>query len=323
MWQPSATIETLRARAKFISAIRQFFAERQVLEVETPSLSQATVTDIHLQSFATELDAAVSSNNDSCELFLQTSPEFAMKRLLAAGSGAIYQLCKAFRNEQQGRHHNPEFTMLEWYRPGFDDKDLMTEIDQLMQCLLDTEPADKISYQQAFIETIAIDPLTASVEELKQLIAKREMLADWLVKETNKDTLLQFMFSQMIEPNIGQNRPCFVYHFPATQAALARLEPTDKRVARRFELYYRSMELANGFDELTDVSEQRQRFAKDNELRRENGLPEKIIDERFLAALEAGLPQCSGVAVGVDRLLMLKLGKQQISDVISFDLHRC
>lgn len=323
MWQPSASMATLQERAKFISAIRQFFAERQVLEVETPSLSQATVTDIHLQSFATELDAAVSSNNDSRELFLQTSPEFAMKRLLAAGSGPIYQLCKAFRNEQQGRHHNPEFTMLEWYRPGFDDKDLMAEIDQLMQCLLDTQAADKISYQQAFIETIAIDPLTASVEQLKQSIAKQDMLSDWLVKEADKDTLLQFMFSQMIEPHIGQNRPCFVYHFPATQAALARLEPTDNRVARRFELYYRSMELANGFDELTDASEQRQRFAKDNELRRENGLPEKMIDQRLLAALEAGLPQCSGVAIGVDRLLMLKLGKQQISDVISFDLSRC
>ncbi|TKB43986.1 elongation factor P--(R)-beta-lysine ligase [Thalassotalea mangrovi] len=323
MWQPSASIETLKARAEFISRIRQFFAERGVMEVETPLLSQATVTDIHLQSFKTELAANVSSNNQNNTLYLQTSPEFAMKRLLAAGSGAIYQLGKAFRNEEQGRHHNPEFTMLEWYRPGFDHHQLMTEIDALMQILLACEPAQKITYQQIFIDTVNLDPLTATTGQLRELILDRGMMSDWLQQEQDKDTLLQFVFASLIEPVIGQHAPCFVYHFPASQAALARLEPEDNRVARRFELYYRNMELANGFDELTSAGEQQHRFELDNNLRRDRGLTEQPIDSRLIAALQHGMPDCSGVAMGVDRLLMLKLDKPKISDVLSFDLSRC
>ncbi|TLU67093.1 elongation factor P--(R)-beta-lysine ligase [Thalassotalea litorea] len=323
MWQPSATIETLKVRADFIAQIRRFFAERKVLEVETPALSQATVTDIHLQSFTTKLAATVSDDNQAQALYLQTSPEFAMKRLLAAGSGAIFQICKAFRNEEQGRYHNPEFTMLEWYRPGFSYLQLIDEIDELVCCLLGTESAQLISYQQIFIDILGIDPLTASSEQLKQVISKHQQMSDWLEKEEDIDTLLQFMFATFIEPSIGQERPCFIYHFPASQAALAKLAPADKRVACRFELYYRNMELANGFDELTNASEQRLRFEQDNRQRKARNLPEKPLDERLLAALEHGLADCSGVALGIDRLLMLKLNKTEIKDVLSFDLHRC
>ncbi|WP_394176554.1 elongation factor P--(R)-beta-lysine ligase [Thalassotalea litorea] len=323
MWQPSATIETLKARADFIAQIRLFFAQRQVMEVETPALSQATVTDIHLQSFATELAANVSSSSHQQALYLQTSPEFSMKRLLAAGSGPIYQICKAFRNEEQGRFHNPEFTMLEWYRPGFDHRQLMTEIDELMQRLLATKPAQVMTYQQAFMETLNIDPLTSSCDGLKQVISKHQLMADWLENETDEDTLLQFIFNSLIEPVIGQDRPCFVYHFPASQAALAKLDPEDNRVARRFELYYRNMELANGFDELTDANEQKQRFEQDNCQRQARNLATRPIDKRLLAALQQGLPDCAGVAIGIDRLLMLKLDKSHINQVLSFDLSRC
>lgn len=318
-WQPSADIDTLKRRANILSQIRAFFAARDVMEVETPSLSQASVTDPHLETFHTEFVGPAYSKG--LPLFLQTSPEYAMKRLLAAGSGAIFQLSKAFRNEESGRHHNPEFTMLEWYRPGFDEFQLMAELDELLQTVLACPQAESLSYQQAFIEYLGFDPLSATLAELKQQ-ATQYGYADIAAAEENPDTLLQLLFCMEIEPKIGQQAPCFVYHFPASQAALAQLNTADPRVAGRFELYYRNMELANGFHELTDAKEQRQRFEQDNALRQQMGLAPVTIDERLLAALEAGLPSCSGVALGVDRLLMLALNKPTISEVIAFDVSR-
>lgn len=318
-WQPSASIENLNARAKIIKAIREFFYQRNVMEVETPSLSQASVTDIHLVSFSTQFVGPGFAKG--LPLYLQTSPEFSMKRLLAAGSGAIFQLAKAFRNEEAGRHHNPEFTMLEWYRPHFNAAQLMDEIDDLMMSLLGCGTAERITYQDAFLKHLSCDPLTASIEELSALAAEQgfEHIA---AQENDKDTLLQLLFCMCIEPKIGQQTPCFVYHFPASQAALAKLNSADSRVAERFELYFKGMELANGFDELTEGSEQRQRFVDDNQKRTSQGLPEVAIDERFLAALDNGLPQCSGVALGVDRLIMLALGAERISEVLAFDVER-
>ncbi|MDE3272753.1 elongation factor P--(R)-beta-lysine ligase [Pseudoalteromonas sp. G4] len=318
-WQPSASIENLKARASLLKTIRDFFYARNVMEVETPSLSQASVTDIHLASFSTQFVGPGFAKG--LPLYLQTSPEFAMKRLLAAGSGAIFQLAKAFRNEEAGRHHNPEFTMLEWYRPGFNAAQLMDEIDDLMIAVVGSEKAERISYQQAFITHLACDPLTASIEELSQL-AKQQGFEHIAEQENDKDTLLQLLFCMCIEPKIGQKTPCFVYHFPASQAALAKLNSDDNRVAERFELYFKGMELANGFDELTEADEQRQRFIDDNNKRKVQGLAEVTVDERFLAALSHGLPQCSGVALGVDRLLMLALNAKRISDVIAFDVER-
>ncbi|MFY8352532.1 elongation factor P--(R)-beta-lysine ligase [Pseudoalteromonas sp. SSM20] len=318
-WQPSASIENLKARASLLKTIRDFFNARNVMEVETPSLSQASVTDIHLASFSTQFVGPGFAKG--LPLYLQTSPEFAMKRLLAAGAGAIFQLAKAFRNEEAGRHHNPEFTMLEWYRPGFNAAQLMDEIDDLMIAVVGSEKAERISYQQAFITHLQCDPLTASIRDLTQL-AKQQGFDHIAEQENDKDTLLQLLFCMCIEPKIGQQTPCFVYHFPASQAALAKLNTDDKRVAERFELYFKGMELANGFDELTEADEQRQRFIDDNNKRKAQGLAEVTVDERFLAALSHGLPQCSGVALGVDRLLMLALNAKRISDVIAFDVER-
>ncbi|GMM86325.1 elongation factor P--(R)-beta-lysine ligase [Pseudoalteromonas sp. MTN2-4] len=318
-WAPSADIQTLKQRAVIIAKIRQFFADRDVMEVETPSLSAASVTDVHLATFATEFVGP--GNAEGLPLYMQTSPEFAMKRLLAAGSGAIYQLAKAFRNEESGRHHNPEFTMLEWYRPGFDEFDLMNEIDALMQLILNCKKATSVSYQQVFIDLLGLDPLEATLSELQQL-ATEKGYGDIAASETHKDTLLQLLFCMEVEPKIGIESPCFVYHFPASQAALAQLNPDDTRVAGRFELYFKGMELANGFNELTDSKEQASRFAEDNQFRVQMGLPEVAADERFLAALAHGLPQCSGVALGIDRLVMLATGKSSIKEVIAFDVTR-
>ncbi|RRS10102.1 elongation factor P--(R)-beta-lysine ligase [Pseudoalteromonas sp. J010] len=318
-WQPSASIETLRHRAAILAKIRQFFAAREVMEVETPSLSQASVTDPHLDTFHTRFVGP--NHSQGLPLYLQTSPEYAMKRLLAAGSGSIFQLGKAFRNEESGRHHNPEFTMLEYYQVGYDEFELMAELDELMQYLLDCPASESISYQQAFITYLGLDPLAISLSDLKKH-AEQRGYGDIAAIENNPDTLLQLLFCMEIEPQIGQRVPCFVYNFPASQAALAKLNPKDNRVAGRFELYYQNMELANGFNELTDAAEQRARFMQDNQLRAEMGLDAVPVDERLLAALDAGIPDCAGVAVGVDRLVMLALNKTTISEVISFDVSR-
>lgn len=318
-WAPSASINTLKQRAAILRTIREFFYTRNVMEVETPSLSSASVTDVHLASFNTQFVGP--GHAGGLPLYLQTSPEFAMKRLLAAGSGPIFQLCKAFRNEEAGRHHNPEFTMLEWYRPGFDEFALMDEMDELMQLILNVEPAERLTYQQAFEQVLALDPLTATLRQL-QTLASEHGFADIAKNETNKDTLLQLLFCMKVEPTIGQTKPCFVYHFPASQAALAQICEHDNRVAGRFELYYKNMELANGFNELTNATEQAKRFDEDNAYRAANGLNHVPMDTRLIAALEHGLPQCAGVAMGIDRLVMLATAKDTIKEVIAFDVDR-
>ncbi len=318
-WQPSASLEVLKKRSFILRQIREFFFQRQVMEVDTQALSAATVTDQHLAGFATRFNNPLSPQVQT--LYLQTSPEYAMKRLLAAGSGCIYQLAKAFRNEEAGRHHNPEFTMLEWYRLGFDDHQLMAELDQLMQLLVGCEAADKMTYQQAFLQHLQCDPLTADLMALRQL-ASAQGFEDIAANEQDRDTLLQLLFSCVIEPLIGQQRPVFVYNFPASQAALARIDEGDPRVARRFELYFGGLELANGFYELSDPTEQRQRFEADNAKRRLVGLAEQRLDERFLAALEHGLPECAGVAVGIDRVIMLALKASRIDQVLPFAIDR-
>ncbi|GAA0374601.1 elongation factor P--(R)-beta-lysine ligase [Bowmanella denitrificans] len=316
-WRPTASIDILQKRAELMAAVRLFFARRGVWEVETPCLSSATVTDEHLQGFSTEFVGPGAAQGRT--LYLQTSPEYAMKRLLAAGSGAIFQICKAYRNEESGRWHNPEFTMLEWYRPGFDHFDLMQELDELVQLICSTEPAERVSYQQVFMQHVKLDPLSCHLAELRQAAAQlgHGELAD---NETDRDVLLQLLFCDAVEPQIGQQRPCFVYDFPASQAALAKLNPDDPRAAQRFELYFRNLELANGFHELDDAGEQKARFEQDNLKRRSQGKQEKPIDPMLLQALEAGIPSCAGVAVGLDRLFMLALAQSSISDVLSFDV---
>lgn len=318
-WQPTTTYEAREARAALLRLIREFFYTRNVLEVDTPLLSAGTVTDEHLDAFETPF--RFSSTGEPVRLFLQTSPEYAMKRLLCAQSGSIYQICKAFRHEGEGRWHNPEFTMLEWYRIDFDHFALMNEVDELLQLALNTHAGEKLSYQHAFIEYLDVDPLNTSDEVLVDVMTKANI--DIHAPETlSFDSKLQLLFSYCIEPKIGQQRPCFVYNFPASQAALAKINESDPRVADRFEVYFKGVELANGFNELSAAQEQRSRFQQDNEKRQQAGLATKPIDENFLCALEAGLPSCAGVALGIDRLLMLKIGAQHIQEVISFPVSR-
>ncbi|QIR07078.1 elongation factor P--(R)-beta-lysine ligase [Salinivibrio costicola] len=318
-WQPTASMTQLKKRSAIIARIRQFFAERAVWEVDTPALSQAAVTDVHLHSFSTSLVGPGFAKG--LPLYLMTSPEFHMKRLLAAGSGAIYQISKAFRNEEAGRYHNPEFTMLEWYRPDFDHHQLMDEMDALLQAVLSCQGATRMSYQAAFQSCTGLCPLRADIDQLRALAATQG-LADITEDETDKDTLLQLLFSVMVEPNIGQQAPAFVYDFPASQAALAKISEADPRVAHRFEVYFQGIELANGFYELQDAQEQRRRFEADNAMRVARGLRPQPIDQHLLAALDAGLPDCAGVALGIDRLVMLALGCDHIDAVTAFPVSR-
>ncbi|WP_411133200.1 elongation factor P--(R)-beta-lysine ligase [Yersinia enterocolitica] len=319
-WQPSAPIANLLKRAAIMAEIRRFFADRGVLEVETPTMSQATVTDIHLVPFQTRFVGPGAA--DGLTLYMMTSPEYHMKRLLAVGSGSIYQLGRSFRNEEAGRHHNPEFTMLEWYRPHYDMYRLMDEVDDLLQQILDCDSSERLSYQQAFLRHLDIDPLSADKAQLREAAAKLDLsnIAD---TEEDRDTLLQLLFTVGVEPHIGRDKPAFVYHFPASQVSLAVISTEDHRVAERFEVYFKGIELANGFHELTDGDEQLKRFEQDNRSREKRGLPQHPIDMNLIDALKHGLPDCSGVALGVDRLVMLALGAEKLSDVIAFPVGRC
>ncbi|MCW8346318.1 elongation factor P--(R)-beta-lysine ligase [Vibrio sp. ZSDZ65] len=314
-WQPTASIPLLKKRAEIIRNIRQFFLSKGVMEVDTPAMSHATVTDVHLQTFDTEFVGPGYA--DGRRLYFMTSPEFHMKRLLAAGSGCIYQIAKAFRNEESGRYHNPEFTMLEWYRVGFDHHQLMDEMDELLMLVLKGEKAERMTYQQAFIQALAVCPLTASMSELR-VAAGTLGLSDIADSEEDRDTLLQLLFSMGVETKIGLNSPAFVYDFPASQAALAKVNANDPRVADRFEVYFKGIELANGFHELDNPQEQLARFEQDNQKRVTMGLPVQPIDHHLIAALEAGLPPCAGVALGIDRLIMLAIGAEHIDQVTAF-----
>jgi elongation factor P--(R)-beta-lysine ligase len=324
-WQPRIDKETLQARAQLLAEIRCFFAERQVLEVETPILSSAAATAPHLQSLGTYYQGPQDSKERP--LFLQTSPEHAMKRLLAAGSGPIYQIARVFRNGEAGPRHNPEFTLLEWYRPDFDHFTLMVEVDALLSRLLATPPGERLSYREVFLRYLGIDPFIAPRQFLEAQ-AKSAGFHSHAQEDLPRQVYLDFLLAQVIEPQLGQERPCFIYDYPASEAQLARIRPPTAKepflapLAERFEVYFKGLELANGYYELGDAAEQRQRFEKDLSRRREIGLRETPIDEFLLQALAYGLPDCAGVALGVDRLLMLLLGKERIADVLAFPVDR-
>jgi len=323
-WQPTLTWQNAQKRAAILQQVRQFFAERNVVEVETPALSQGTVTDVYLDALTCKYNfLADSSAEQSVDLYLQTSPEFHMKRLLASGYGCIYSLAKAFRHEEAGRNHNPEFTMLEWYRIGFNQFDLMSEVSELLKAILGCNEPLFTSYQDIFNQTVSIDPLVASFDELVAVLEQHNKSADWLIDQNDTDALLQFIFTEIIEPTIGIKHPQFIYDFPVAQASLARVSDEDPRVAQRFECYYHGIELVNGFNELTDAAEQLNRFEQDNTKRASQGVPTRPIDENFIAALTHGLPQCSGVALGVDRLVMLAVDSKQIKEVVSFSVENC
>ena len=313
-WQPTASIKNLKLRAEVLAKTRAFFAAREIIEVETPLLASSTITDINIQSFISQYRLA--GGNTEKSLYLQTSPEFAMKRLLASGSGSIFQICKAFRNEEYGRLHNPEFTILEWYHLDFDHHDLMNEMDDFLQYILGANKAERISYQESFKKYLAIDPLASNSSELQQIALEKNLNN---IEGLDKDGWLNILFAKFIEPNLGIKQPTFVYDFPASQAALARINTSDQRVASRFEVFINGIELANGFHELADANEQRQRFLNDLEKRHHLNLPQPPLDEYFLAAIDH-LPNCSGVAMGIDRLLMIIANALDIKEVIAFPI---
>lgn len=321
-WRPGADLQALRQRARLYAEIRQFFEQRRVLEVETPLLAAGAVTDLHLHS----LSCRVSSAAGRRRLFLQTSPEFAMKRLLAAGSGPIFQICKAFRDDEQGVRHNPEFTMLEWYRPGFDHHRLMDEMDALLQVVLQAPSARRLTYGQLFQRLLQLDPHLVTQHDLAHRAGEIGLRVQGM-ESASRDDWLHLLWSHSVEPTLGHGRPTFVLDFPASQAALARVRPADPAtggaaVAERFEVYVDGVELANGFHELADAEEQRRRFLADLDARRASGRPEVPMDERLLAALDAGIGDCAGVAMGLDRLLMLRLGVDDIARVLAFAIDR-
>lgn len=311
-WAPAASINALRQRAGVLRQIRQFFDQREVMEVTTPALSAAAACDPQIESF--RLDAA--------DLWLQSSPEFHMKRLLAAGSGAIYQLAPAFRQEEQGRWHNPEFSMLEWYRPGFDQHDLMDEVAALWRVLADRSvELPRWPYVELIQQHLGLDWADCSAARLRQ--ALQDKLGP-LPSELDRTGLLDAAMGLLIGPQLGQDTPCFVHDFPPEQAALARLRQDEngQRWACRFELYWQGQELANGFYELSDAAEQRRRFEQDLALRNARGQVTPPMDEALLSALDHGLPDCAGVALGVDRLCALVGDASELSAVMAFPIDR-
>lgn len=312
-WKPTAPLAVLKLRARLLSRVRRFFESRGVLEVETPLLGSATATDPHIES----VRAVVGGES----YFLQTSPELFMKRLLAAGSGPIFQIAKAFRDGERGGRHNPEFTLIEWYRPGFDHHQLMDEVDAFLQEVLGTAPSSREAYGAVFHRHVGLDPHRASASELREG-ARALGLPEVSSSDLERADWLNLLMAQAIEPRIGLAAPHFVYDFPQELAALARIRPGDPPVAERFEVFLRGMELANGYHELTSASEQRERFRADREARRRLGRPDVRADERMLEALEHGLPSASGVALGFDRLVMIAASAAFIGSVLSFSINR-
>ena len=312
-WRPTAAAATLRLRAELLAEIRRFCAERGLLEVETPALSTAGVPDLALEQMTVQ---AAGLGNEL--YYLQTSPEYAMKRLLAAGSGDIYQICRVFRDGELGRWHEPEFTLLEWYRLGWDEDRLMAEVESLLVTLLQPHrrlaPTVRMSYQDAFRDFLRVEPLAADAE-LRAALARE---AIDIPADTGGDSLLDLALSHAIVPRLDPHAISFIYDFPASQAALARIKSQEPPVAARFEAFSGGIELANGFGELTDVAEHRSRFDKDLALRDRGGRHRPPSDERFLEALRHGLPPCAGVAVGVDRVVALAAGLTNVAETIAF-----
>jgi len=318
-WQPTCSLDLIRGRAQLLSKLRVFFAQRNVLEVETPALYPFANPEPMIEGFE-----VLKSQTDLSNLYLQTSPEFAMKRLLAAGSGAIYQICRAYRRSETGRYHNPEFTILEWYRPGFTLHQLMQEVEDLLMLVL---PASRIqhaaaylTYQAAFGNAVGLNPLTATISDFVAAAKTHGYHEAETLCADNRSAWLDFLFSHVVQPQLPEQRIVFVYNYPACQAALARLHPQQSEVAERVEVFINGVELGNGFQELTDSKQQRQRFIEQQAEREKQGMMVPCLDENLLAALDAGLPETAGIAIGLDRLLMLICNTDHISEVLTFPL---
>jgi elongation factor P--(R)-beta-lysine ligase len=314
-WRPAPALSALQCRAVLLHAAREFFARHRVLEVETPILSAAAVSDPQIESLSTRIAGVAAP------FYLCTSPEYAMKRLLAAGSGDIYQICKVFRDAERGRWHNPEFTLIEWYRLGFDDAHLMAEVEALIGEMLAPyrrlAPAEHLTYASALRHHAGVDLYGASDAELMESAQRHGIVCR---AELDRDARLDLLMGLVVAPRLGLERPCFIVDYPASQAALARIRPGVPPVAARFELFLDGVELANGFHELIDGGEQRARFTQELRTRGERGQVQPPLDERMLAALAAGLPDCAGVALGFDRLAALAIGAPRLADAMAFTI---
>lgn len=314
--QAESLYAALRLRARLYARVREFFAERAVLEVETPVLSAAGNTDPNIESFNTRFSGHVDAG--AALRWLRTSSEFAQKRLLAAGVGDHYELGRVFRNGEAGRRHNPEFTMLEWYRVGWNHRRLADETIELVNAalaLVDRRAGvEKTTYRELFFSTLGIDPLTAAETDLQGALGEVKVDGEGL----SRDDWLDLLLTHRIQPRFPADRITVIDDYPATQCALAKIRAGDPPVAERFELYLGTQELANGYHELTDAVEQRARFERDNQRRRERGLGEVPIDANLLASITRGMPDCAGVALGVERLLMAMAGTDDIRDVLAF-----
>jgi lysyl-tRNA synthetase class 2 len=314
-WRPVASLENVRVRARILSRIRAFFAKREVLEVETPSLAHTATLDPHMNSFALKTAGGLR--------FLNTSPEHAMKRLLAADYGDIYQVSRVFRQAEYGRFHNPEFTLLEWYRTNWDHWRLMNEVDELIKDALDgwvrLSDSERFSYYEAFRKQAGIDPFKGTFGEFE---ARARQVGIYAGPELDRDGWLDLLMSHVVAPAFPKDRLSYIYDYPASQAALARIRQGNPSVAERFEVFLGDLELANGFHELTDHREQRERFNKESRRRLDLGLPVLPTDQRLINALAYGLPACAGVALGLDRLLMVATGASHIDEVLTFPWDR-
>ncbi|HMB56216.1 MAG TPA: EF-P lysine aminoacylase EpmA [Arenimonas sp.] len=318
-WKPTANVKVLRLRAQLYALIRKFFAERGVLEVETPILSMAGNTDPNIDSFQLQFIGPRSAGTG--QRWLRTSPEFPLKRMLAAGVGDCYEMGRVFRNGEAGRRHNPEFTMLEWYRVGWNHHKLMDECAELVKEALHLAgrraTVRDVSFHQLYQDSFGFDPLTCSEAELRAPLAVYDIDPEGLTR----DDWLDLLMTHLIQPSIPANRVMLVFDYPASQCALAKIRPGDVPVAERFEIFVGPLELANGYHELTDGTEQRERFGRDLATRAKRAAIQPPVDERLLAALPK-LPGCAGVALGVDRLMMAMLGSERIADVLAFPFDR-
>jgi lysyl-tRNA synthetase class 2 len=319
-WQPAATFDALRLRARLYATIRTFFAERAVLEVETPVLSQAGNTDPNIASFSLQFSGRTDGATRT--RWLRTSPEYPLKRLLAAGLGDCYELGRVFRDGEAGGRHNPEFTMLEWYRVGWDHDRLVDEVATLVQAALAlvgrSATMQRISFRELYLQRLQVDPFVAGDATLRAALGDIDIDPRGLVR----DDWLDLLMTHRLQPAFDPDQLLVVHDYPASQCALARIRADDPPVAERFEVYLGPLELANGYHELDDASEQRARFERDLDVRRERGTAAPSLDERLLSALQAGLPGCAGVALGIDRLLMAMMGSDRIADVLAFPFAR-
>ena len=320
-WQPTATCETIERRSEIVWQLRTFFHDQGFAEVHTPIISHDTVVDLNIEPVRIprrNLDCQGAGDSD---LFLQTSPEFAMKRLLAAGMRAIYSIGPVFRAGERGANHNPEFTMVEWYRVGDDLQAGMALLDQLVRRAMGGAASEVITYQEAFLRHAGIDPLVASVAELSALAVGKRLGVDasW---SDDTDTWLDLLFSELVQPKLGAARPTIVSHYPASQSALARIAEEDRRTAERFELFVRGVELANGYHELLDGGELMARNEQTEAKRVQLGRPRLPVSSRLIQAMQSGIPACSGCALGLDRLIMVAVRAQQIDEVLTFPIER-